>query len=240
MNRPPTERFTATVDAYAKHRPDYPAGFVGWLATLVSGRRCIDVGAGTGIASRQLAAAGWDVVGVEPNDAMRGRAVEAGGGPRYVAGTGEDTGLPAASADLVVGTQAWHWFDLDRALPEVDRLRAPGGAAVAAWNVRVEHGFAAAYEALLYEFSTEYARVPKPGPTLDRLRERRPRATLHAFAHAQSLDLDGALGRAWSSSYVVHGVADREGFDDALRRAFADHQAGGRVELGYETVALRW
>lgn len=211
-----------------------------WLGTLTPGRRCVDLGAGTGIASRQLAAAGWSVTGVEPNDAMRAKAVAAGGGPVHVAGRAEDTGLPAGSADLVLGAQAWHWFALDRALAEVDRLLAPGGVAVAAWNVRVETGFARAYEEALLRWSSEYAQVPKPEPTLHALRARRPAAREARFPHAQRLDRDGVIGRAWSSSYVVHGVTDRTGFDAALDAAFAAFAVDGRVELAYDTVALWW
>lgn len=244
MNAPPptapTERFSATVDAYAKHRPDYPASFVEWLGTLVSGRRCVDLGAGTGISSRQLAAAGWSVTAVEPNDAMRAKGQAAGGGPVWVGARAEATGLPAGSADLVIGCQAWHWFDPDAALLEVDRLRAPSGVGVAAWNVRVASGFAGAYEAALLRFSTEYATIPKPEPTLEALRSRRPAAREARFPHAQRLDRDGVIGRAWSSSYVVHGVSDRAGFDAALGAAFDAFAVDGRVELAYETVALGW
>lgn len=235
----PRERFTATVDRYAKYRPDYPDALLDWLATLTAGRRAVDLGAGTGILSRQLAARGFAVTAVEPNAAMRAKG-EAAGAARFVGGTAEQTGLPERSADLVIGAQAFHWFDLDRALPEIDRVRAPGGVAVAAWNVREEHGFSAAYEAALLAFSADCRAVPKPGPTLAALRARRPAAVAATFRHGQTLDLDGVLGRAWSSSYVVHGVTDRAAFDAALADAYGAHARDGRVELAYRTEALTW
>jgi SAM-dependent methyltransferase len=43
----------------------------------------------------------------------------------------EDTGLPAESADIVTASQAMHWFDPDRALPEIARLLRPGGVLAA-------------------------------------------------------------------------------------------------------------
>jgi SAM-dependent methyltransferase len=235
----PRQRFSATVDQYRKHRPDYPVELFDWLGARVSGRRAADLGAGTGILTRMLAERGWDAVGVEPNAEMRA-AGEAAGHARYVAGSAEETGLPDRAFDLVIGAQAFHWFDLDRALPEIDRIAAPGGLAVAVWNVRAERGFAAAYEAVLLRFSADYASVPKPRPTIDALRERRPAAEEVAFAHAQVLDRDGLLGRAWSSSYVVHGVADRAGFDAAMLAAFDRHATDGAVRLEYETVAVHW
>jgi SAM-dependent methyltransferase len=40
-------------------------------------------------------------------------------------------GYPAAA--VLIG-QAWHWFDLDRALPELARVLRPGGVLAALWN----------------------------------------------------------------------------------------------------------
>jgi hypothetical protein len=36
------------------------------------------------------------------------------------------------------------------------------------------------------------------------------------FAYSQTFDRDGLFGRAYSSSYVVHGIADHAAFDGAL------------------------
>jgi SAM-dependent methyltransferase len=232
----PTERFTRTVDAYQAHRPDYPEELFAWLAGTGIGRAA-DLGAGTGIFTRMLAGRGWEVVGIEPNAAMRA-AAEARGGAEYLEGTAEAIPLPDGDVDLVVGAQAFHWFDLARALPEIDRVGR--GWAVAAWNVRAPRGFAADYERALLTFSTDYPSVPKPEPTLAALAELRPGGERVAFSHRQELDREGVIGRAWSSSYVVHGVADREGFDRALHAAFDVHARGGAVSLEYETVAYRW
>ena len=42
-------------------------------------------------------------------------------------GTAEDTGLPAGCADIVTASQAMHWFDPGRAMPEIARILRPGG-----------------------------------------------------------------------------------------------------------------
>ncbi|XP_014681500.1 PREDICTED: uncharacterized methyltransferase C25B8.09-like [Priapulus caudatus] len=42
-------------------------------------------------------------------------------------GDAEDTGLPPLSVDLVVCSQAAHWFDLDKFFAEVDRILKPNG-----------------------------------------------------------------------------------------------------------------
>jgi SAM-dependent methyltransferase len=40
--------------------------------------------------------------------------------------------------DAVVVAHAWHWFDPDRAVPEVARVLAPGGTLSLVWNDRDE------------------------------------------------------------------------------------------------------
>jgi SAM-dependent methyltransferase len=43
--------------------------------------------------------------------------------------------LPDASVDAVLAGQAMHWFDLDRAIPEIARVLTPGGVLAGLWNV---------------------------------------------------------------------------------------------------------
>ena len=185
----PRERFTKTVENYTRYRPDYPDAVFDWLARLGSAdgaERCgraIDLGAGTGIFSRALAARGWSVTGVEPNAAMRAAAAEASALVPIVAGTAEATGLPDASADLIVGAQAFHWFDLDLALPEIDRLAAPGAYAAAVWNIRSQLPFNRAYAALIADHVPPDDAPPLPEPTLANLRSRRPGGTDARFPH---------------------------------------------------------
>src|SRR5262245_1062311 len=115
------ERFSATVDEYRQHRPDYPEALIDWVmsdAALSVGSLVIDVGCGTGISSRQLAQRGLRVIGVDPNDAMLAEARHAGESAslRYLKGDAETLALDE-TADGLVCAQALHWVDLDKALP---------------------------------------------------------------------------------------------------------------------------
>ncbi|RTL65490.1 MAG: class I SAM-dependent methyltransferase [Pseudonocardiaceae bacterium] len=87
----------------------------------------VDLGAGTGLFTRALAAAVPDVVAVEPDARMREVLVDRAPGIRALEGTGEAIPLPDASADLVTVSSAWHWLDHERALPEIARVLRPGG-----------------------------------------------------------------------------------------------------------------
>lgn len=48
----------------------------------------------------------------------------------------------------------------------------------------------------------------------------------------------GLRGRSWSSSYIIHGVDDREGFDAALRALFEAHARDGMVLFPYRALGL--
>jgi SAM-dependent methyltransferase len=56
-------------------------------------------------------------------------------GVRALEGSAEALPLPDQSADAVLCGQAMHWFDLDRALPEIARVLTPGGVLAGLWNL---------------------------------------------------------------------------------------------------------
>ncbi len=130
--------FTAQAAAYARARPGYPEAVVDRLvasAGVVAGDPVADLGAGTGLFTALLAARGLRVTAVEPNQAMRERA-PAIDGVTWIAGSFEATGLARGSQRWVVAAQAFHWADSHRALPELHRVVAPGGAFTVLWNDR--------------------------------------------------------------------------------------------------------
>ena len=248
----PRDRFTATVQAYARHRPDYPEALYDWIldvAGLGPGAVVVDLGCGTGIVARALARRGLRVFGVDPNAAMLAEAAARGGhdlgdgaqggGPRWVQTDAETLALPIERADAIVGGQSFHWLDLERAGPRMRALLGEDGPVVPFWNLRdPSDPFMAAYEALLLAWSPEYARVgaePRARLLLDRWPGHRA-----GFAHHQDLDRAGLRGRAWSSSYVQHGVTDAAGFDRELDRLFERHQRDGQVRFVYRTEAVAW
>jgi SAM-dependent methyltransferase len=240
------QRFSATVDAYDRFRPGYPDALVDWLvalAGLTPGARVVDLGCGTGISSRLFAARGFDVVGVEPNDSMRERAEAKGGGPRYVRGEAVATGQPDASARLVVAAQAFHWFDVPPTMRELARILVPGGRAAAFWNVRASSAFQDGYEALLVKYSSEYRLMKASGNPVQRIRDFAgaldPREA--EFPYPRPLDREALLGLVNSSSYIVHGVDDRAGFDRELAALFDAHVAAdGTIDFATHTSVIAW
>ena len=135
--------FTGLAGDYAKFRPGYaPQVATAILAHVGRNAASIDaadVGAGTGIWTRMLAARGLrSVVAVEPNDDMRGRGIETsrGTGIVWLKGSAEATGLLDGSVDLVSMASSLHWADFDKACEEFHRILRPDGIFVALWNPR--------------------------------------------------------------------------------------------------------
>ena len=64
------ESFGEDAERYDRTRPPYPGVLVDWIVAASPGRDVLDVGCGTGIAARQIQAAGAVVLGVEPDARM--------------------------------------------------------------------------------------------------------------------------------------------------------------------------
>ncbi|HEY4314613.1 MAG TPA: methyltransferase domain-containing protein [Actinomycetes bacterium] len=134
------ERLAATFDAdaerYERARPRYPAELfadLGGLAGLAPGARVLEVGPGTGQATRGLLAEGWRVVAVERGPALAAvaRRELAGTDLRVDVGTFETwppDGHDEDPFDAVVSATAWHWVDPDIGYRHATDLLGPGGS----------------------------------------------------------------------------------------------------------------
>jgi SAM-dependent methyltransferase len=240
----PTRRFSGRADLYARYRPTYPMAAVDLVVercALQSGDLLIDVGCGTGISSRMFAARGLRVLGIEPNEQMRGKAEAVpfeGLSLEYRSGKAEATGLPVGCAAAVLAAQAFHWFDPVAALAEFYRILRPAGWVALLWNERDESDAATA----------AYGEVVRTGPDAAAIEGQRAQggeALLQSplFAdgerivlrHQQELDEEGLLGRALSASYAPKEPAEVARFTEDLRRVFTQFQRQGEFALHYET-----
>lgn len=133
--------YDAEAARYASGRPEYPAELLPWLREelhLATGRRAVDLGAGSGKFTALLAQTGAELTAVEPVLAMREQLARKLPGVRTVEGTAEAIPLQHAQIDAVVCAQAFHWFANEAALTEIHRVLAPNGRLGLVWNVRDE------------------------------------------------------------------------------------------------------
>jgi SAM-dependent methyltransferase len=127
------DSFGLAAATYAKNRPHYPAEALSWVLGDQA-LTVLDLGAGTGLLTQALIAAGHRVTAVEPDDSMRAQLTEA----EALAGSAESIPLEDASMDAVVVGHAYHWFEPDTAHAEISRVIRPGGTFGAFWNLRDE------------------------------------------------------------------------------------------------------
>jgi SAM-dependent methyltransferase len=133
--------FATGSDIYERARPGYPPQAVTHLKAttgITTGTRVLDLAAGTGKLTRQLAADGATCLAVEPSASMREVFKQMVLGTALVGGTAEMVPVADATMDVVVVAQAFHWFDPTRALPEIARVLRPGGWLALIWNERDE------------------------------------------------------------------------------------------------------
>jgi SAM-dependent methyltransferase len=125
--------FDQEAERYDRCRPRYPdAVFDALLGPEPSGLKVLDVGCGTGIASRLMAERGAQVLGVEV--APRMAEIARSYGMDVELGAFEDWEPAGRTFDRVTSAQAWHWLDLPVATEKAASVLPPGGRICLIWN----------------------------------------------------------------------------------------------------------
>lgn len=125
--------------AYEDARPTYPEAATELVASLVAAESAVEVGAGTGKATRAIAREGLHLKCLEPSPEMAA-VLESKGYPGVevvVTRLEEWDGSPE-SQDLLYAAQAWHWVDPERGFAKAMSVLRPGGAIALIWNIPVD------------------------------------------------------------------------------------------------------
>ena len=132
--------FGTAAALYAAARPGYPDRVYEILrdrCRLGPSSRVLEIGAGSGQATKRLAELAGSVLAVEPSDALAAhlRARLTTANVEVIEAPFEDVDLPPASFDLVAAATSFHWLDPLLALPRVLSVLRPGGWLALWWNV---------------------------------------------------------------------------------------------------------
>jgi len=131
--------FAAASPTYARIRPAYARGAIGLVKeSCPRDGHVVDLAAGTGILTGQVARAGLRVTAVEPLPSMVDHLRRALPAVPAVLATAESLPFTSAVADVITVGQGFHWFAADAALDEAARILRPGGFLALMWNVRDE------------------------------------------------------------------------------------------------------
>lgn len=157
------ESFGTDAERYDRTRPRYPDALIQRIATTPTtpttsinaptpATRVLDVGCGTGIAARQLQAAGCQVLGVDPDPRMADLARRFGLDVEM--SKFEDWNPANRTFDAVTAAQAWHWIDPIAGASQAARALRPGGRLAIFWNTfnatpAIADAFTAVYRQLI-------------------------------------------------------------------------------------------
>lgn len=227
--------------AYERGRPSYPPEAIDWL--LPPGARdVLDLGAGTGKLTARLVERGLQVVAVDPIAEMLEVLAAALPDTPALLGSAEQIPLPDDSVDAVLVAQAWHWFDPQRAIPELMRVLRPGGQLGLVWNTRDERpGWAKELGAIIgREDSCEVIEVINAGVGLPA-----PFGDIesHQIEWTNYLTPQALIDLVASRSYCITSPdAARTKTLDQVRHLLATHPAlagSTGIAMPYVTVCVR-
>jgi SAM-dependent methyltransferase len=204
---------------YDASRPDYPESAINYFASVFDTgieTRALDLGAGTGIFTRQMLPHVGTMTAVDPSASMREALLAST--PEVQVLDGSDISIPVSDGniDVVFVAQAFHWFDEMRALEEIRRVLVSGGGLGLIWNERDESeewvrelSHAMEWDTRQpYDVGKDFTAVIASGPFIDVERV--------SFSHSQTLSREGLYQRVLSTSYIsAMEVSQRE---DLMKR----------------------
>lgn len=150
------DRFSGFENDYDQHRPKAPTAVITILTSFLgrSPELVADVGCGTGLSSFVWREHAERIIGIEPNDDMRGKALsrlsEITGAEHisFVKGYSDKLPLDGESVSVVTCSQSFHWMEPVSTLREFARVLQPGGVFAAYdcdwpptlhWSVEAEY-----------------------------------------------------------------------------------------------------
>jgi SAM-dependent methyltransferase len=231
--------FEAVAEEYDEGRPSYPAGVFDALGSL-TGLSVLDVGAGTGIATRQLLQRDASVTALDPGIEVLRRACRRTRDLPAIVADGAVLPFTEASFDLVCFAQSWHWLNPATRCSEVHRVLREGGRWAGWWS------HARADGSTWFDACWTHIEAACPGTN----RERRDIDWGESVAVSglfdvesrvvvpwiRTLSVDGWMTDQISHSYIAHlPFQDRTQLLSSLRATLRDAFPDGEMSVRYET-----
>lgn len=229
------EGFSADPARYESGRPGYPDGAIAAIFDFAGDVDLIvDLGAGTGKLTRLLTGSDAVVVAIDPVSAMTTLIPESAPSAHVVTGVAEALPFADAGVDCITVAQAVHWFDGDRAWPELARVIRPRGALAILANIRLRE---VEWVNALWSLMDE---AERDAPW--RQAGRPPLSTPHGFEapvtsqfrHEVGMTEESVIARLSSVSHIAM-------LDDARRAEFEQRareivrSVSGTLEIEYRT-----
>lgn len=161
--------FDKSSEHYVRARAEYPPEMTDTivsLAGLTPSSKLLDVGCGSGQATMEFVARGYQVVAIDPApNAIKLLAERAAEFSNLTAMTTTlEAFHPDESFDLILCAQAFHWLEPNRVSPQIADLAAPGGHIALLWHMQdvIPASPQAALQALNQRYFDQYPTMNPP------------------------------------------------------------------------------
>ena len=241
MGEAERSKFDTVARQYAAARPDYPAELYDTIGAALphgwSGTAVLDVAAGTGIATRQLAGRAARVLAVELSAAMLAELIASSPGIPAVQGSGNALPVRTGSADLVTYAQAFHWIDPARAVPEALRVLRPGGVLALWWNrTGRSNQWETTQEERIAAVNPGWLRSGMADDAMAALADGFGlKIAEHEFPWEREITVEEHLLNLTSKSYIA-SLADRDAFIENERRILLGDFPSGVLTEQFSTI----
>ena len=236
-----TTRFGNLREAYAKGRRRYPSECIDYIASLArKGTRVLDLGCGTGIATRQLVTANLDVVGADSDEEMLEKAREHKK-PKiiYIVGRADNLPFDDNSFGMITAFGAFHWFCDKSSIAGIKKALRPEGTFVAI-NKNDNDRFRRAYRTILREFAEIPPSVKRGyNPRLILQRSDFYGVTRKVFPVKEIFSIDEAITHVQSRGNWNH--IPRKSYSEAiqkLRDGFERLATDGKIQRQIEIAVI--
>ena len=245
--------FDRQAERYEANRPSYPDAAIEHLlrrSGIRSGGRILEVGAGTGKATLQFARRDFSVLAIEPGSRMAAvlrHKVAAYPKVSILETTFENCDVPAASCDVVVAAQAFHWVRPEVRYEKAAGLLRSGGAF--GWMTNEKQELEPGLRLELDEaYSEWFPSAEHRGPYQAGVTLQKPLHELEASGHFEPPDV---VTFPWRTTYTSKSYVE-------LLNTYSDHavqpesvrsglyaaieslidRRGGEIEIPYITAVL--
>jgi SAM-dependent methyltransferase len=235
--------FNEVAETYDSVRPGYPDAL---FDVLLAGapRRIVEVGCGTGQATRSLVARGYAPFCIEPGDNLA-RIFRSKFPDLALEVTEFEDWTPREPCDLLFFPSSWHWIDPAVKHRKAARVIAPGGRLALSWNYPATYrrGFHARVQEAYAAHWPNYRGVPEEpdvrfAAIKDELETNFGPAELHRFPWERHVD--APTYRQLMNTWSDHGRLDpkhKVPLEEHLMRLVGD---GATVEYVAVLFVARW
>ncbi len=246
--------YDGVADNYEVARPGYPVeafDAIEQYGSFVERPHVVEVGSGTGQATRQMAERGWTVHGIEPGPrlAETARAHVRSPNTRFEVTRFEDAELAESSFDLVVAATSWHWVEADIGYQKAHVLLKPRGTIALLWNAHVPHTTKPAWKPIRDVYLEVAPELADLAPLTPDRPEYDPEGEIRATGsfdlierHIFSFEVTYSTDRFLTliDTYASHRVLEphRRLLLHERLRAVSDNELSGTVTKPYETLLL--